>query len=100
MSKVQLEGIAFAKKYMDLFLKHATIQRNFELYGLYWAVNTLSLPPSEIMNSKILSMVLHASEEGKQFLSELSQQYALPLDEILNKIIPAFSKSSSEPIQK
>ncbi|MGG0240402.1 FAD-dependent oxidoreductase [Bacillus rhizoplanae] len=96
MGSQPLKGISFGQKYMDLFLKHATIQRNFELYGLYWAVNTLSLSPRNIINSQMVTAVLTASDEGKQLLSELSQKYGKPLEEILDEIVPSFSGAPFE----
>lgn len=87
-----LKGISFGKKYMDMYLRHATIQRNFKLYGLYWAVNTLSLSPREIMNPQMVTTILTASDEGKQLLAELSQEYGKPLEEVLDEIVPSFSQ--------
>jgi hypothetical protein len=85
-----LQGISFGREYMGLFLEFATVQRNFELYGLYWAVNTLELSPREIMNPQMVTTVLTASEEGKQLLAKLSQD-GQSLEEVLNRIVPDFS---------
>nr|WP_309568629.1 hypothetical protein [Paenibacillus sp. sptzw28] len=85
-----LRGISFGREYMALFLKHATVQRSWELYGLYWAVNTLEISPSVIMNAQMVTTVLTASDEGKQLLAKLSQD-GQPLEEVLNRIVPDFS---------
>lgn len=85
-----LKGIVFGQQYMDLYLKHATTQNNWELYGLYWAVNSLSASPNEMLNPQIVTTVLTASDEGKQYLAKLSQQHGQPLEEVLNRIVPSF----------
>ncbi|MBD0382077.1 FAD-dependent oxidoreductase [Paenibacillus sedimenti] len=86
-----LKGIDFAKNYMPLFLKHATTQRDFKLFGMYWAVNTLSFSPREIINPQMVTTVLTASDEGRQLLAKLSQQYGQPLEEVLDQLVPSFS---------
>ncbi|MFM1654303.1 FAD-dependent oxidoreductase [Brevibacillus sp. B_LB10_24] len=85
-----LQGILFGQKYMDLFLKHATVGGNWELYGLYWAVNTLSVSLREIMNPQLASTVLAASDEGRQLLDQLLQEYGHPLEEVWAEIVPRF----------
>ncbi|MFD0697533.1 NAD(P)/FAD-dependent oxidoreductase [Paenibacillus sp. GCM10027628] len=88
-----LKGIDFAKKYMALHLKHATTHQNFQLFGLYWAVNTLTFSPREIINPQVVTTVLTASDEGQQLLAELSQQ-GQPLEKVLDQLIPSFSGAS------
>lgn len=89
-----LKGIAFAQKYMDLYLKHATVQQNWDLYGLYWFVNSLLLSPREIINPQMVTTVLGSSDEGSEYLTALLQEYGQPLEEILEQIIPSFSQAS------
>ncbi|MBD1382222.1 FAD-dependent oxidoreductase [Metabacillus arenae] len=93
-----LKGIEFAQKYFDLYIKHATTKRNFERYGLYWAVNTLFLPLDKIMNSQMVADILasEASSEGKELLSELSKGCGQTLEEQLSQIIPSFSSTAYE----
>ncbi|MED4956110.1 FAD-dependent monooxygenase [Paenibacillus macerans] len=86
-----LKGISFGRKYMDLHLKYATEEQNFKLYGLYWAVNTLSLSPREMLNPHIVTAVLSASEEGRQLLDELLRQNGGALEQTLDEILPSFS---------
>lgn len=91
VSSEPLKGISFGRKYMDLYLRYATMERNFKLYGLYWAVNTLSCSPREILNPQVVTAVHTASNEGRQQLAQLLQQSGKPLEQILDEILPDFS---------
>ncbi|OPH60032.1 FAD dependent oxidoreductase [Paenibacillus ferrarius] len=84
-----LKGIAFVSRYMNLVLKEGTANHNFKLFGLYWGVNSLSLPLHELLNPQIAKSVLEASEEGQQLLADLLREYELPLEEALAKMIPS-----------
>ncbi|WP_051620480.1 FAD-dependent oxidoreductase [Paenibacillus sp. UNC451MF] len=90
ISAEPLKEISWGQKYMDLYLKHATTTQDWKLYGLYWAVNTLSISPSEIMKPQMVTTVLNASEEGKQLLAELNL-YGNSLEETLEQLLPRFS---------
>ncbi|OBZ12536.1 NAD(P)/FAD-dependent oxidoreductase [Bacillus sp. FJAT-26390] len=83
-----LKGIAFGRRFMDLVLKEGTGNHNYELFGMYWAVNTLSVPLRELYNLDRVSAVLQASDEGRQLLAELLEEHGLPLEDVLDKIIP------------
>jgi flavin-dependent dehydrogenase len=83
-----LKGIAFGRRFMDLVLKEGTGNQNYQLFGMYWAVNTLSVPLRELYNLDMVSAVLHASDEGRQLLAELLEEHGLPLEDVLDKIIP------------
>ncbi|WP_169082649.1 FAD-dependent oxidoreductase [Paenibacillus sp. PL91] len=83
-----LKGIAFGRRFMDLVLKEGTGNQNYQLFGMYWAVNTLSVPLRELYNLDMVSTVLHASDEGRKLLAELLEEHGLPLEEVLDKIIP------------
>jgi hypothetical protein len=94
-----LKGIEFAQKYFALYIKHATAKRNFELYGLYWAVNTLFLSLDKLINSQMIAAILaseEASSESKELFSELSKASGQTLDEQLSQIIPAFPSTAYE----
>ena len=94
-----LKGIEFAQKYFALYIKHATTKRNFELYGLYWAVNTLLLPLNQIVNSQMISSILASEEESsesKELLCELSKACGQTLEEQLSQIIPTFPSTAFE----
>ncbi|MDF2681794.1 MAG: squalene epoxidase family protein [Brevibacillus sp.] len=83
-----LRGITFGSKVMNLLLKEATTKQNFQLYGLYWAVNTLSQSPRAIFNPQMVTDILSASEEGQLLLAEVLGVSGRPLAEILEEIIP------------
>ncbi|BFT72820.1 FAD-dependent oxidoreductase [Paenibacillus sp. P36] len=83
-----LEGIAFGSRYMNLILREGTANHNFKLFGLYWGVNSLSLPLHELFQPQMVKSVLESSEEGRQLLADLLREYELPLEEILIKLIP------------
>ncbi|WP_134682618.1 NAD(P)/FAD-dependent oxidoreductase [Brevibacillus migulae] len=90
-----LQGIEFGQKYMALFLKLATSQRNWELYGLYWGVNTLSVSPEKMLNPQRAAAVLTATEEGRQLLTVLSERCELPVEEALQAALPVFTAATS-----
>ncbi|MGG3491742.1 FAD dependent oxidoreductase [Brevibacillus choshinensis] len=83
-----LQGITFGSKVMNLLLKEATTKKNFQLYGLYWTVNTLYHSPRAIFNPQMVADILNASEEGQYLLAELSGESGRPLAEVLEEIIP------------
>ncbi|MBW7460135.1 FAD dependent oxidoreductase, partial [Paenibacillus sepulcri] len=83
-----LKGIAFARRFMDLMLKEGTGNHNFQLFGMYWAVNTLSVPLRELFNPQMVTMALEASDEGRLLLAELLEEHGLPLAEALEEIMP------------
>ncbi|OXM83451.1 FAD dependent oxidoreductase [Paenibacillus rigui] len=85
-----LQGVALARKYMALLLKQGTLA-DPKLFGLYWAVNTLSVSPREIWNPVMVEAVLSSTEEGKQILQELLQLFDQPLREILPQLLPSFA---------
>lgn len=94
VSSQQLKGISFGQKYMDLFLKYATTKRDFKLYGMYWAVNSLAVSPCTIFDAQLVKTILTSSNEGKRFLDELLLAYGQSLDKVLNQIIPNFSQTA------
>ncbi|MBA2937592.1 FAD-dependent monooxygenase [Paenibacillus sp. CGMCC 1.16610] len=84
-----LEGIAFGSRYMNMILREGTANHNFKLFGLYWGVNSLSLPLHELFQPQMVKSVLESSEEGQQLLADLLREYELPLEEVLIKLIPS-----------
>ncbi|MET3291571.1 UNVERIFIED_CONTAM: hypothetical protein ABID98_004141 [Brevibacillus sp. OAP136] len=95
-----LKGIAFGKRYMDLFLKHATTEQSWALYGLYWAVNSLSVPPRALFAPDLVKTILSASEEGQRLLAQLIQEHGKPLEDILTDILPVFSEAPYQQSQQ
>lgn len=83
-----LKGIDFARRFMDLVLKEGMANHNYMLFGMYWGVNSLSMPLRELFNPQTVRTVLEASDEGRRLLTELQQQYDLPLEDVLEQIIP------------
>lgn len=91
-----LKGIAFGQQYMDLFLQYATTTQNWELNGLYWGVNTLSVSPSEVMKPELVKTVLSSTDEGQRLLTEI-HRHGSTLEEALNQLLPHFAPASFVP---
>ncbi|TYP73040.1 NAD(P)/FAD-dependent oxidoreductase [Paenibacillus methanolicus] len=91
-------GNAFSREYMELFLKQATSKPDWRLYGLYWAVNTLTVSPRHIFNPQMVVEVLSDSDEGKVLLSDLQQKAANgeTVEEMLEELLPRFSEAPFE----
>lgn len=89
-------GNAFSREYMELYLKHAISKPDWQLYGLYWAVNTLSVSPSHIFNPQMAVQVLSASDEGKRLLAELKKEDGRPVEAVLDELLPQFSERPFE----
>lgn len=99
---VQYEGSnsgtrhAFSREYMEIWLKQAISNPDWKLYGLYWAVNTLSLSPRHIFNPETAIQVLSASDNGKKLLSSLKMDDGRPIETILEELLPRFSERPYE----
>jgi hypothetical protein len=90
-----LKGIEFASKYIQLYLKHATIQQNMEQYGMYWAVNTLLFSPRMLFNPEMIAAVMaDASDEDRQWYNEITQGTGQITDTQIEQLIPSFSGAS------
>jgi 2-polyprenyl-6-methoxyphenol hydroxylase-like FAD-dependent oxidoreductase len=89
-------GNAFSREYMELCLKQATSKPDWQLYGLYWAVNTLSLSPRHLFNPQTAVQVLSATEEGKRLLAELQEKDDRSVEAILDERLPRFSETPFE----
>ncbi|KQX51293.1 FAD-dependent oxidoreductase [Paenibacillus sp. Root444D2] len=89
-------GNAFSREYMELYLKHATSKPDWRLYGLYWAVNTLSVSPRHIFNPQTAVQVLSASDEGKRLLAGLKVNDGRPVEAVLEDLLPRFSETPFE----
>ncbi|MGG1575149.1 FAD-dependent oxidoreductase [Fictibacillus sp. NRS-1165] len=93
-----LKGLEFGKKFMDLYLKRATEEQDWKLYGTYWAVNTLSVSPQCILNPQTVTDVLSACPKGRLWLNELLAEQKKPLEELLDDILPSFHGEVFQPI--
>ncbi|MCS7458883.1 FAD dependent oxidoreductase [Paenibacillus doosanensis] len=91
-----LKAISFASRYISLLLQQGTTQ-NQKLYGLYWAVNTLSVTPEEMLRFDTVMPILNATAEGKQLLDELVREYGEHLEAMWDQIVPSFSRLPYEP---
>ncbi|GIP36630.1 NAD(P)/FAD-dependent oxidoreductase [Paenibacillus sp. J2TS4] len=85
-----LKGITFAQKYFDLYLRQATIQSDFELFSLYWAVNSLLFLPSQIINPQMMKSILNVTKEGKKWLDELTEAHGQKLENVIAENVPSF----------
>lgn len=89
-----LQGLTFAQRYFDFILKRSTEQANYELFGLYWLVNSLFLSPRELFNPQWVAFLLaDGSAAGKQLLNELARGSDRPLEEQLEQTIPSFDRA-------
>ncbi|MGG3622111.1 hypothetical protein ABES25_00820 [Bacillus gobiensis] len=86
----------FAQNYFEYILKSATEQSNYELYGLYWLVNSLFLHPRELFNPQMVTALFGESDssDGKRLLDELTKGSDKPLEELLDQFIPSFERAS------
>lgn len=90
-----LDGIEFASKYMELYLKHATVQQNLQQYGMYWAVNTLLFSPRVLFNPEMIAAVMaYASDGDRQWYNEITQGTGQLTEDQLDQLIPSFSGAS------
>lgn len=85
-----LKGIPFAQKYFDLYLKQVTTQGDFELFSLYWAVNSILLLPNQIINPQMMESILNGTEEGKKWLDELTEVHGQKLEDVIVENMPSF----------
>ncbi|MCY9086563.1 FAD dependent oxidoreductase [Bacillus spizizenii] len=91
-----LKGVTFAQKYFDLYVKQAVKQanekNNSSMFQQYIMMNALVLSPREVINSRMLNMILtgDGSLEEKQLLAELGDASEKQMQERLNQLIPSF----------
>jgi 2-polyprenyl-6-methoxyphenol hydroxylase-like FAD-dependent oxidoreductase len=113
------EGVPLLHRYLDLYMEEAT-KRMEQFIATYnpnnpppsidifspqpsgaslTMVNELTLSPSVIFNPTTYRLLLEieAAQEGPHLLQQLTDDYHLPLDKILHKLLPAFSLSFLEP---
>ncbi|MGG3572437.1 FAD-dependent monooxygenase [Bacillus gobiensis] len=90
------KGLKFAQNYFEYILKSATEQSNYELYGLYWLVNSLFLHPRELFNPQMVTALFAESDssDGNRLLDELTKGSDKPLEELLDQFIPSFERAS------
>jgi 2-polyprenyl-6-methoxyphenol hydroxylase-like FAD-dependent oxidoreductase len=92
-----LKGVSFAQKYFNLYVKQAVKLANEEnnpsMFLQYFMMNALVLSPRDIINARILKMLLtgDGSLEEKQLLAELGNVDEKQILERLDELIPSFS---------
>lgn len=87
-----LKGIEFAQKYLELYLKQATVNQNIPLYGLYWAVNSLLFAPNTVFDPQLIAAVFESSSvEDRKWYNRLTNSKHPITQEQLDQIIPSFS---------
>ena len=90
-----LKGVAFAQKYMDLFIKKAMefpTNGNNHIFMLQFMMASLVLPPSKFFNAEILTMILNdnGSPEEEQLRAELGVQDPQLFQQRIDELIPSF----------
>ncbi|AFC31525.1 hypothetical protein PM3016_4787 [Paenibacillus mucilaginosus 3016] len=91
-----LEGVEFAQRYFDQYHRHAMQTQSMELYGLFWAVNTLFAPPGELVRPELVEAVLAgAPETDRTWFDALAQQHGVRPAELPAALLPAFFRSAA-----
>jgi 2-polyprenyl-6-methoxyphenol hydroxylase-like FAD-dependent oxidoreductase len=89
-----MEGIGFAQRYFQLFLKNATMTNNFEQLLLFWGVNSLLFSPSVMINPSMVSSILaDSSVADQEWFDAFLKSRGQTLEEYLDQI-PSFSGAS------
>ncbi|CAH1192386.1 MULTISPECIES: FAD-dependent oxidoreductase [Paenibacillus] len=91
-----IQGLQFAQNYLEHVLQVSTEQANYEVFGLYWLVNSLFLSPSELFNAGMVTALLAAggSGEAKQWLDHWMKESDQPLEERLKLLLPSFKRAT------
>lgn len=92
-----LEGITFAQRYFDLFLKQAMQIKDSKvnLFQPYLMMNGLLISPYEVMNVSMLNMILDDSIEAKQ-LKEIIGENEQAWESVFERLIPSFQPITFE----
>ncbi|WP_426446514.1 NAD(P)/FAD-dependent oxidoreductase [Paenibacillus sp. S-38] len=98
---VQLEGVEFAQRYLDQYHRHVMQEQSMELYGLFWAVNTLLAPPNELVRPELMDAVLAgASENDRAWFDALAQQHGVRTSGLPAVLLPSFFCSTAAEVPK
>jgi 2-polyprenyl-6-methoxyphenol hydroxylase-like FAD-dependent oxidoreductase len=117
-----LEGVPLVHRYLDLYTEEATKrmeqfiathnpnepQPKLDLFSPQPSFMSLALvtemvlSPAVVFNPTTYQILLEieATQKGPHLLQQLTDEYHLPLDEILDKLLPAFSISFLQPRAK
>lgn len=97
-----IQGLTFAQHFFEHILKWSTEHVNYDIFGLYWLVNSLFLSPRELFNADIVTSLLAVggSGEAKQWLDRWIEDSDLPLHERLEQTIPSFERAPFATIEQ
>lgn len=91
-----IQGLAFAQHYFDRVLEWTTEQANYDIFGLYWLVNSLFLHPQQLIRAEFIAFLLSGEGSGaaKEWLERWIEESDRPLEERLSATIPSFQGAS------
>lgn len=97
-----IQGLTFVQHYFEHVLKWSTEHDNYDIFGLYWLVNSLFLSPRELFNADMVTSLLAAggSGEAKQWLDRWIEDSDRPLHERLEQTIPSFERAPFATIEQ
>lgn len=99
---VELKGVTFAQKYINLFtkqaMKKAAQEKDNQLFFMQFLMNALILPPSEYFKKEVLDMILddNGSEEEMELRAELGVRNPELFQQRLDEILPSFELEYDE----
>lgn len=91
-----IQGLSFAQNYFEHVLKFSTENANYDIFGLYWLINSLFLSPRELFNADMVASLIAAggSGEAKRWLDRWIEESDRPLMERLSQTIPSFERAT------
>lgn len=91
-----IQGLQFAQNYLEHVFQVSMEQANYEIFGLYWLVNSLFLSPRELFNADMVTALIAAggSGEAKQWLDHWMKETDRPLEERLELLLPSFERAT------
>ncbi len=106
------KGVKFIHKYIDQYVIYALTHEDVPLpdgkldlhtprptFVKYLMMNGLVIPPLVVFNEVTFALLLEAelASKGPHQLHELTQEYHLPLKEILAEVVPSFALAYERP---
>jgi hypothetical protein len=106
------KGVNLLHKYIDQYIRYALAHGEMHLpdgrpdlrspqptFLKYLLMNGLVIPPLVVFNEFTFALLLEAelATEGPHLLHELTQEYHLPLKEILAQVVPSFTLTYEMP---
>lgn len=94
-----LQGVAFAQKFFDLYLKEAFGKGNMQRFGIYYMMVALVISPRQIINAETFKSLLanDDSAEAEQLRTEFfpmggTQAEMEKVEELLDQGLPTFAR--------